>query len=727
MIASFFGIKIQDIGDTWESYGTSVDAAAEGTEAVSDALGDAAKAAKELKNAQIGIDELNVISPPSAGSGSGGAGGAGGGVGFDGLDVESIWDESIMADITSKVDAIKEKIKEWLPVIEAVGIALGGLAIFKLLDDLDLADTKLAKLEPKIKGLGKGLAIASIVVSVGMIIWDFTGAYLEEGGMKNLAKILGTTVLGAAVGAWLGKSKGAGLVLVTSAIVSLTRVIVELKEGSIEFSDPETLTTLLVSAFEGILGGALIIDGLKGGKWTKAIGAAIKGGLETAALKGLYALDGIKTFLAPLVAKIGSALSGLAAAVAAIPGWVMALIAAIVGVIVAGIVKYDFTEIGRKIGHAIGVALRSVADFGLTILEWLFDAFDWVKNNFTWDKIKEFLLFVFSAELWRDIVWDNMKKAGSYIVEGLWKGISGWAKNLWGNIKEFCAGFIEGFLDAFGIHSPSKVFIGIGEDIVAGLLQPLKLDTLKKRVVEIWNAAKKWWDSKPKLKEYTPTIGSIYEKVKERWDNARTWYNDKKSKMKEYTPSIGSIYEKAKERWDNARTWWNDKKAAMKTYTPSIGSIVDKIKSAWNTAKSWWNKNVGGLSTKLNVSVPKIKVKWDTAEAFGKSFKYPTGFKLEFAADGGIFDAGSLIWAGERGAEVVANAGGGKTGVMNVQQMQEAVYEGVYAAMSAAMGRYGSEGAQAVNVYLDSRQITSTVEQRQRERGASLMGKEVFG
>ena len=128
----------------------------------------------------------------------------------------------------------------------------------------------------------------------------------------------------------------------------------------------------------------------------------------------------------------------------------------------------------------------------------------------------------------------------------------------------------------------------------------------------------------------------------------------------------------------------------------------------------------------MDVKVPKITVKWDTASAFGKSFKYPTGFSLKFAANGGVFDQGSLIWAGERGPEIMANAGGGKTGVMNIQQMQDAVYEGVYAAVSAAMRGMGGGGEQAVNVYLDGKQITAAVEQRQRERGASIMGNEVY-
>jgi hypothetical protein len=92
-----------------------------------------------------------------------------------------------------------------------------------------------------------------------------------------------------------------------------------------------------------------------------------------------------------------------------------------------------------------------------------------------------------------------------------------------------------------------------------------------------------------------------------------------------------------------------------------------------------------------------------------------------------VFDTGSLIWAGERGPEVVANASGGKTGVMNVAQMSDAVYEGVYAAVRAAnRASQGDGGAQSINVYLDGKQITAAVEKRQRERGASLMGNQVY-
>ena len=59
--------------------------------------------------------------------------------------------------------------------------------------------------------------------------------------------------------------------------------------------------------------------------------------------------------------------------------------------------------------------------------------------------------------------------------------------------------------------------------------------------------------------------------------------------------------------------------------------------------------------------------------------------------------------------------------------MYGAVFEGVYAAMIAAMrGNGEGSGSQVIRVYLDGKEVASSVEKAQRERGASIMGNEVY-
>lgn len=67
----------------------------------------------------------------------------------------------------------------------------------------------------------------------------------------------------------------------------------------------------------------------------------------------------------------------------------------------------------------------------------------------------------------------------------------------------------------------------------------------------------------------------------------------------------------------------------------------------------------------------------------GTTIKMRTNMVEQTAATGGVFDTGTLILAGEAGAEVVGNLPGGKTGVMNVGQMSEAVKQGVFSAMTS--------------------------------------------
>lgn len=694
-VAKFFGIEIQSVD--FSGYTGGLNGITDSADGAGDALGDttgamkdATKAAEDLKKATIGIDELNVISPPKDSKndkGNTGWGNDGTPILGD-LGVGSLWDEAIFDGIQSKVDELKERIKQILPVVGGIAAALAGWRLMHLLDDIDDVDLKLPKLSKTIKGLGKGLAIAGITVAVGKLVWDFTGAYLEGGDEAGLLKAFGTTVLGTALAAFLAGKVGAGIVLTVSGVVMLSRLIVELKEGTLEWNDPKALITGLVGLVETAIGGAIT--------W-KTIGPFIKSAVTK------------------LIPKIGPMLSGLipkiTAALAAIPGWgwiAAAVVALVGGAIALALADYDFTEIGYKIGEVIGKAVRWlcdgasvvwgwIVDLGEAIGDWINDAVLWCMDTFTLENIEKFIGWICDPETWSEIIWPKMKEIAQNIWDGLWEGLGEVTKNLWGNITEFVDGLVQGFQDGFGIHSPSTVMRDqVGKFLLEGILAALSFDAIKERIKGMWGTATSWWDNN-------------------------------KGTLNTYTPSIGSIKSKLSSAWSTAKTWWSKNKGTL-SYTPTIGSIKSKLSSAWSTAKKWWNDHV-----KLSIPSLSLKVTYTTSglgtvkKAIVKALGLSGWPKLSFAANGGIFNAGSLIWAGERGAEIVANAGGGRTGVMNVDQMQEAVYEGVYAAvMSAMRATAGEKGDTAVNVYLDGRQLTSSVERRQHERGASIMGNQVY-
>ncbi|MBR5873104.1 MAG: hypothetical protein IKY90_01090 [Oscillospiraceae bacterium] len=772
-IASFFGITIQAVD--WSGYGAGISGAAESTDGLADSANSAAKAAKDLKKATIGIDELNIISPPEPTSGKTPSVGAGG-AGFGGLDVDSLWDESIFDSINSQVDELKKKIKDMLPVAAGIALAIAGWSLATFSDDLTDNFKLLKKFSKHIKTLGKAVAVLGISIAVGKLAWDFTGAYLEGIDKNGLLKSIGTTVLGAAVAGWLAGGAGAGIVLTTSGVVKLSRLWVELKEGSVKLSDPKALATMFVGVVESVLGGALVIDALKGGKWTTTITHWLSNGLKnvfiSGATKGLGAVDWLKNLVVPMGTKILGALGKLGTIIGgSLSGWAIAAIAAIVGVITLGIVDYDFTSIGEKFGSAMAKVLGKpiiwLGNVGKAIKDGFNSAIKWITETFTWDNITAFLAKVFSVDWWTDTVWPWMKQIGNNIVEGLWSGITGWWRNLKQNIKEFIDGFVKGWNDELEINSPSKVFERMGGYLIAGLWNGITgwfeklIANVSTFVTNTITKVKSFFGITGNTSSTFKTIGGnlvqgvidgITGKASALWSSLKSWADGVISSIKGFfgihSPStvakkqIGSniaagvvegVSEKAnalvqpiKNMWNNAKNWWNRSKGNL-TFTPSVGNLTTGLKNAWNTAKSWWNKNV-----KLSIPSLSLKVTYDTKglgsikKGIVKALNLPGWPSLKFAANGGMFSQGSMIWAGERGAEIVANAHGGKTGVMNVEQMQQAVYEGVLAAMMATQRGSGGNGGGEIKVYLDGRQINASIERQQKERGVSIMGREVY-
>ena len=752
-LANLFGVDIQPVDFSgYESGAGAIEDVANSAGSATGALNDATKAAKELKNATLGIDELNVISPSTAtgGASSGGGAGGAGDNGFGGLDVDSLWDETIFDSIQSDVDAIKEKLKGWLPVIASVATALGGLRLMKLLSDIDVIEkSKLfsGKLKLTFKGIKdfaewvkafkdlakEGGLIAALTVAfpkLSTAIATFTGnlgaffALAKEGGvigalsaafpkLSSAIAGVGTTLAGISAPVW--GLIAAAIIAVGSAIYFVVEKWDKLKQAVKDF-----FAENIAPKFEEI--------GKSFDKIKEALGPVYDLAVE--------AFGWISDVGLPAVGKAFE--------------WLGGIIVGIVGGTFAGAINGAVQLIQGSVEMFTGVVqiISGLVGGLVNLIVGLFTgdfskALDSVK--LIWDGIVSFFKGGYDATIG--------------VVISFVEGIVDWFTKMWDILvgHSIVPDTINAIVDWF-IGLPGKVLGAVG-DFVKGVVDKFANlgKSLSDKFSDAWEAVKTWWSKKPGLASYTPSIGKIWENLKASWENAKTWWTKNRGSLATYTPSIGKIWEKLKGAWTSAKDWWNknrsnlstytpsigsiasklssawssaktwwSKKSGMSTYTPSIGSIKDKIVSAWNTAKNWWKNNVGGLSTKLNISVPKLTVNWGEVSALGKTFKYPKSFSVKFAADGGMFDAGSLIWAGERGAEIVANAGGGKTGVMNVQQMQDAVYEGVYAAMMSAMRGNNGGSSQVIKVYLDGKEITHTVEQHQRERGASIMGNEVY-
>lgn len=247
-IASFFGFKLPEIDYSGVSAGASaVRDLADNAGDAGKGLGNAAKGAKKLKNALLGIDELNIISPndsSSLGSG-GGAGGGAGGIGGSDLGFELPEYDFIGDLVNSKVDEIVKMITDALNEITAICsgfmLAIGTILV------VTGANIPL--------GLGLMAAGAVGLASVVIANWDAMSERLAK-VLTTVTSVLGGFLL--AIGAFLAFSGvnvplGAGL-MVAGATSLATAAAINWK-----FLNGDMSNTL--SILTGIVSGGLLAMG----------------------------------------------------------------------------------------------------------------------------------------------------------------------------------------------------------------------------------------------------------------------------------------------------------------------------------------------------------------------------------------------------------------------------------------------------------------------------------
>ena len=304
------------------------------------------------------------------------------------------------------------------------------------------------------------------------------------------------------------------------------------------------------------------------------------------------------------------------------------------------------------------------------------------------------------------------------------------------------------------IFGPVGAAVGAGIGVVVGLVTDGVIaivqnwDSIKAGFAKTWEDLVGWWNRVVKPKFYAVVL--FIQKLG--WDIKMGW-EDIKSATKELGQYIGlklaELKQDAFDKWTAIKTSTIDIVVGMKdsvvdTFVSIKNRVSNTIGDLWNSLKKTINWIIGGFEGMANGVIGGINsmiralnslsftvpdwVPGIGGEKFGFNLRYlnEVSFgRLETYARGGFPDEGQVFVAREAGAEMVGSISG-KTAVANNDQIVEAVSQGVYAAVMSAMKQHDSSGTAKVEVYLDGRQISAAVRQANKERGASIMGDQVY-
>ena len=659
-VAELFGIPMQKID--WSSTSKGVGGIADGAKDAADGLGSAANAAKKLKSYTMGFDELNVIDPNSASgskkpSGSSGASGWG-----EGLDLKSLWDESVFAQASKRVDELKNKLlgflEEWKTELSILAAALGALSLAKMLTGLGTALSFGEKFLGVMSTIAK-IASSAIVITLQFALqkeffskfmgddgsfWDYVTALLIGGGASWILYSMwgpGGLVIGLGV----------------TAIASLSSII---ENGGVDNAQGAIVAITGIATAVGALSKAWSI--LKTSKFAVAIGefftsmSSYGGGVTGF----LYALDdispkaatGVYYLLKPLsdvtmfIQKFISALTGFTAPIGVIVAGVLAAIASAAYFVyknwskLIDIFKNFFKlHIAPKLKE-IGEHFKGLWDSIVSFKDAIVDAFDRVRIYFS------------NATLVKKIfeaIGIVIEKVGGIIFTVV-GGVITWAFTT-------MIGLIEEVIQFFtGLGS---AVLGVVEFIVT-LFTGGKIENSWKK---IWTGVVKAVSAIPQaiigiIKDF---VGSVIDWFTELWDvlvghsivpdtveAIIEWFLSLPKKiLKPIQDFVNSIVTKFKNMWSDIKKWFKENvapKFTSKYWEDVFQKVVDgasskleeakaSIEEKWKKIKEWFDANVkpiftlkywkdifqtviDGASSKLSEVKTTIEGKWGEVKAW---------------------------------------------------------------------------------------------------------------
>ena len=391
-LAVFFGFELPTIDYS------GMDGIASGANDVEDAISGATGAAKEMKKALLGIDELTILEPTK----TGGAGGAGG-IGNGDLGLE-LPEYDFLAGLKEQTDDLKTRMKDLLenyiiPIgagLEAwriaktlipdlrllqgiLGAGLIAIGVSLLIDSIqDIIISEKLTWKNILTGAAGGAAVGGglgfmlakklgltwaqgmltgAVIGVGLflLIAGITAQILEGLNIKNvLITAVGGALAGAILGRYLAFKKnlnpasgligglvaGVGLSLLISSIVSIVKDGLNVGNG-------------IMGAIGGALAGfgiGAIVRGGAGAAFGLIIGLGVSlviEGITAQISSGVASLSGgLMTILGSALAGagIGATMGPIGTAAGAVLGFTVGVILEIVGIKEAGKAAYEATE-----------------------------------------------------------------------------------------------------------------------------------------------------------------------------------------------------------------------------------------------------------------------------------------------------------------------------------------------------------------------------------------------
>ena len=817
-VAKLMGVKVvlTDFAKSADSVGGIGNAMDETTDSTK-------KAAKALKDYTMGFDELNIIDPTQGSSGSGSGASAGnilGDVDLSGYDMFKDYNE----EFAKQIDAIKQKIKDMLPLIATVATALAAWKLTNLITDIVDAISKMNALKSIVLGLG--------VFTVGVVL-EITGIKdaIENGvNGKNFAEIVLGALIGTTGAAILGK--GIAQFIVTGFGSSAVGQAIKTAGGS-------TAGAIIGAAVGGIVTGIPM--------FVTGVYDAVKNGLNK--------LNGV---LIPLGSTMTGA--GIGAIIGSLGGPIGTGIGALIGLIVGamtdvGIAIYQNWD---KITSQLDKVSAEFKQWFVGVGEWWNEKWEGFKTNFqtAWESLPGFVQhpiqaldqasaglkqwFVGVGEWWNqkwsgfktnwDKSWNSLVDTiknlpqkfldyGKNIVEGLINGINNGVETAKKTVGGLAKAIIDKFTTDTEIHSPSKVFEQFGIYIDQGLANGItgSLGYVNDAMNKLVDATKvkgeemasygidcgtsyvngiisgldsKWSELDNNLKtNFFGTVQTFIQAAQSGdWKTVGTtiaasiWgaMGDEQRKRVKSVASdlLGRL---SKELKNQASSLLNTAATIGKNLVSALTQNFGKVSSETQTMLSGITQAFGNVKSPLATAAKAISA----ALSGGLLSSFPTIFAgfaglvstIGTAVAGMLSAVGAALSATVFGipAGTVALAAAAALGVAiagivsklggshstssysdtsqyvgsssynsstssssysgtysaasgNSEEMRDAVYNGCYNAFLDIWQRYGEEisDGRDVRVYLDSKQLTASVEKTQKERGVSIMGTEVY-